>query len=83
MMPAYVLKRMILGEKAAIATSRDPRIIDSVAFMAEKLEQLSQQELASRLTLNCMNCYVEPQRLFSMPITLIDVSSSSRTHCSF
>ena len=35
---------------------------------------MSQQALASRLTLNCMNCYVEPQKLREVDVTLMDVS---------
>ena len=38
-----------------------------------QLDNLSQQELASRLTLNCMNCYVEPQKLRDLDITVMDV----------
>lgn len=41
--------------------------------MSERLESLSQQELASRLTLNCINSYVEPQKLQEIPMTIIDV----------
>lgn len=38
-----------------------------------QLESLTQQELASRLTLNCVSCYVEPQRVLPLPITILDV----------
>ena len=41
-----------------------------------QLDNLSQQELASRLTLNCMNCYVEPQKLRDLDITIMDVRST-------
>ena len=40
-----------------------------------QLDNLSQQELASRLTLNCMNCYVEPQKLAGVEVTILDVST--------
>lgn len=39
---------------------------------------MTQQSLASRLTLNCMNCYVEPQKLRGIDVTLMDVSSLLR-----
>ena len=39
-----------------------------------QLDKLGQQELASRLTLNCMNAYVEPQKLSSIPVLIMDVS---------
>lgn len=38
-----------------------------------QLESLSQQQLASRLTVNCVDCYVEPQKLSDIPITITDV----------
>lgn len=38
------------------------------------MDSLSQQDLASRLTMNCINCYVEPQKLSYIDIvTIIDV----------
>jgi maspardin len=73
MMPSYVLRKMIMGDIAMIKSPIDPVITDSVNFMSERLEQLSQSELSSRLTLNCMNCYVEPHKLTNLPITLMDV----------
>ena len=39
-----------------------------------QLESLGRSELASRLTLNCLDSYVEPQKLHGIPTTLIDVS---------
>ncbi|XP_025077563.1 maspardin-like [Pomacea canaliculata] len=71
MMPALFLKKMVMGnfEKGLV----DPEIADSVDFLVEKLDGLTQQELASRLTLNCMNCYVEPQKLRDVDITIMDV----------
>lgn len=39
-----------------------------------QLDSLTQQDLASRLTLNCINCYVEPQKLTTIEcVTIIDV----------
>ncbi|ESO87578.1 hypothetical protein LOTGIDRAFT_166459 [Lottia gigantea] len=71
MMPALFLKKMVMGnfDKGMV----DPEIADSIDFLVKKLDCLSQQELASRLTLNCMNCYVEPHKLQGIPITLMDV----------
>ena len=74
MMPSLVLKKMVMGnfDKGPV----DPSICDSIDFLVEKLDSLSQQELASRLTLNCMNCYVEPQKI-EIPITILDVFDES------
>ena len=40
-----------------------------------QLDSLGQKELASRLTLNCVNAYVAPQKLKALPITIVDVRS--------
>ena len=72
MLPSVALRKMVLGDTNSI--QRDAQIADSVLFMTERLEGLSQQELASRLTLNCVGSYIEPQRLQSISITVIDVS---------
>ncbi|CAG2236602.1 SPG21 [Mytilus edulis] len=71
MMPSLVLKKMVMGnfDKGLV----DPSICDSIDFLVEKLDGLTQAELASRLTLNCMNCYVEPQKIQQIPITIMDV----------
>nr|CAD7441793.1 unnamed protein product [Timema bartmani] len=71
MLPSLVLKKMVMGNFTSGKV--DPRIADSIDFMVERLESLTQQELASRLTLNCMTCYVEPQKIMSLPITIMDV----------
>lgn len=39
-----------------------------------QLESLNQGELASRLTLNCQNSYVEPHKIKDVAVTIIDVS---------
>ena len=39
-----------------------------------QLESLNQSELASRLTLNCQNSYVEPHKIKDVVVTIIDVS---------
>lgn len=35
---------------------------------------MGQSELASRLTLNCQNSYVEPHKIRDIPVTIMDVS---------
>ena len=45
-----------------------------------QLDGLNQSELASRLTLNCMNCYVEPQKLQGVDVTIMDVSNDTIWH---
>ncbi len=74
MTPSALLKKLVMGSKAMQSFSNDQSIIDAVEFMSEKLDTLSQSELASRLTLNCVNCYVEPQKLHNLSITIMDVS---------
>jgi maspardin len=74
MTPSALLKKLVMGSKAMQSFSNDQSIIDAVEFMSEKLDTLSQSELASRLTLNCINCYVEPQKLHNLSITIMDVS---------
>uniref|UniRef100_A0A3Q1GL79 SPG21 abhydrolase domain containing, maspardin n=1 Tax=Acanthochromis polyacanthus TaxID=80966 RepID=A0A3Q1GL79_9TELE len=41
------------------------------------LESLNQSELASRLTLNCQNSYVEPHKIKDVAVTIIDVFDQS------
>jgi len=71
MMPSMILKKMVMGNYDKKAN--DPDIADSMDFMVEKLDNMSHNSLASRLTLNCMNCYVEPQKLKDVDVTLMDV----------
>lgn len=51
----------------------DGEIIEAIDFMVERLESLNQPELASRLTMNCVNCYVQPEKICNLPITIMDV----------
>jgi len=73
MMPSVVLKKMVISgfDKRVV----DADIADAIDFMVDKLDSLSQETLASRLTLNCLNNYVEPQRIHAqnIPVTIIDV----------
>ncbi|EDO37239.1 predicted protein [Nematostella vectensis] len=71
MMPAFVLKKMIMNNFNTDIVDAD--IADSIDFMVERLESMGRNELASRLTLNCVDSYVEPQKLHDVPITIIDV----------
>lgn len=75
MFPSVVLKKMIMGNFSK--GYLEAYIADSIDFMVEKLDSLSQSELASRLTLTCMNCYVQPQKLHDLSITIIDVFDES------
>jgi len=49
----------------------------AVEFILEKLDSLSQQELASRMTLNCVNCKVDTRKLGAITTTIIDVFDES------
>jgi len=71
LLPGLVLKKLVMGGFPRKLMS--PEIADSVDFMVERLDSLDQRELASRLTLNCANCYVQPQKLHHLDITIIDV----------
>ncbi|XP_075216626.1 maspardin-like [Lycorma delicatula] len=73
MLPSLVLKKMVMGNFTREHTDR--RIIESIDFMVDRLDSLSQQDLAARLTLNCVNSYVEPHKLNAVNknITIIDV----------
>lgn len=41
-----------------------------------QLDQLDRNQLASRLTLNCTDSYVEPQKLKDVYVTIMDVSAA-------
>eukprot|EP01111_Echinosteliopsis_oligospora_P006504 TRINITY_DN2067_c0_g1_i1.p1 TRINITY_DN2067_c0_g1~~TRINITY_DN2067_c0_g1_i1.p1 ORF type:complete len:326 (+),score=59.18 TRINITY_DN2067_c0_g1_i1:195-1172(+) len=72
MMPEFMLKRYILSNFPR--TNLEPEIANSVDFMVEKLESLTQPELASRLTLNCALGPLKPGDVTLHPerITIID-----------
>lgn len=63
-----------MGNRSLAIQTRDKTIQDSIDFMSERLESLTQQELASRLTINCVSSYVDPNELRKIPITILDVS---------
>lgn len=53
--------------------------MSSVFFHLEQLESLGQSELASRLTLNCQNSYVEPHKIKDIAVTIMDVSLADQS----
>ncbi|KZC04413.1 PREDICTED: maspardin-like [Dufourea novaeangliae] len=71
MLPSLVLKKMLMGN--FVTDKVDSEMVEAIDFMVERLESLTQPELASRLTINCVNCYVQPQKICHLPITIIDV----------
>ncbi|KAK9498006.1 hypothetical protein O3M35_003896 [Rhynocoris fuscipes] len=72
MMPSLVLKKMIMANFPQ--EHNDKRIIDSIDFMVEKLDSLNQQDLSSRLTINCTNCSIDTSLLTDVQaVTIIDV----------
>ncbi|XP_046862654.1 maspardin-like [Xenia sp. Carnegie-2017] len=70
-MPGFYLKRMVMENFNSKKV--DPDIADSIDFMVENLDSLERNSLASRLTLNCLSSYIEPQKLANIPLTIIDV----------
>ncbi|KAK3735179.1 hypothetical protein QZH41_018140 [Actinostola sp. cb2023] len=70
-MPSFLLKKMIMNNFNVAIVDED--IADSIDFMVERLEGMGRSELASRLTLNCVDSYVEPQKLQNIAITIIDI----------
>ncbi|KAK5916076.1 hypothetical protein CesoFtcFv8_001610 [Champsocephalus esox] len=75
LMPAFLLKKIVLGNFAKGPV--DPKMADAIDFMVDRLESLNQSELASRLTLNCQNSYVEPHKIKEVAVTIIDVFDQS------
>ena len=75
LMPGKILKKMIMKNSILEDPyfSIDSTIKDSMVFVAESLNRMPQSDLASRLTLNCTSSYVEPHRLHSVSITIMDV----------
>lgn len=71
-MPEFMLKRIILGNFPT--TNMEAEVANSVDFMVEQLEVLTQSELAGRLTLNCTLGPVKPGcvTLSQENITIID-----------
>ncbi|KAG8510275.1 Maspardin, partial [Galemys pyrenaicus] len=75
LMPSFMLKKIVLGNFSSGPV--DPMMADAIDFMVDRLESLGQSELASRLTLNCQNSYVEPHKIRDIPVTIMDVFDQS------
>jgi maspardin len=75
MLPAVVLKRMLLGNYER--GNLDREVSDGVDFVVDCLDSLGQRDLAARLTLNCRSAAVETRRLSGLPITIMDVNDCS------
>ncbi|XP_072134456.1 maspardin isoform X1 [Mobula birostris] len=75
LMPGFMLKKIVLGNFTSGPV--DSKMADAIDFMVDRLESLGQGELASRLTLNCQNSYVEPHKIKDVPVTIMDVFDHS------
>eukprot|EP01120_Amphizonella_sp_Union-15-10_P012515 TRINITY_DN5578_c0_g1_i1.p1 TRINITY_DN5578_c0_g1~~TRINITY_DN5578_c0_g1_i1.p1 ORF type:complete len:314 (+),score=69.93 TRINITY_DN5578_c0_g1_i1:69-1010(+) len=71
-MPEFMLKRLLLSNFPSGIMEKE--IANSVDFMVEQLETLTQRELASRMTLNCTSGPLKPTSLDfdQKKITIID-----------
>lgn len=74
-MPGFWLKRQILLNLPS--ENLEYNVANSVDFMVERLELLDRNQLGSRLTLNCSDSYVEPQKLRDVYVTIMDVFDES------
>ncbi|CAI8024061.1 Maspardin [Geodia barretti] len=74
-MPAFLLKRQILMNLPS--EKLESEVANSIDFMVERLDTLERSQLAARLTLNCSDNYVEPQKLKDIYVTIIDVFDES------
>lgn len=74
-MPTFLLKRQVLINLPT--DNLDPEVAKSIDFMVDRMDSLSRGQLASRLTLNCLDSYVEPQKLKDVYITVMDVFDES------
>nr|XP_029501076.1 maspardin-like [Oncorhynchus nerka] len=79
-----MLKKIVLGNFAKGPV--DPKMADAIDFMVDRVSSrpplkgwraLNQGELASRLTLNCQNSYVEPHKIKDLAVTIMDVFDQS------
>ena len=68
LLPNGILKSIILnGMQAQAQASYTTEAVD---FMTERLDTMSQQEIASRLTLNCVPCEAQAE-FIDVPVTII------------
>jgi len=70
MMPAFALKRQVLGTFPPVSNNR--HVADSIDFMVNQVESMDRSSIASRLVIGSTRNYVEPQRLRHLNITLIE-----------
>lgn len=75
LLPGFLLKKMIMDNFQV--NEVDPDVADAIDFMVERLDSLGRREIASRLTLNCIDSYVEPQKLLDVDLTILDVFDAS------
>uniref|UniRef100_F6VHM6 Maspardin n=2 Tax=Ciona intestinalis TaxID=7719 RepID=F6VHM6_CIOIN len=70
-LPSLVLKRFVLGDLPLKFVSITQA--NSLDFVVERLESVTQKEIASRLALQYHSNYIKfPQRLQSIPVTVMD-----------
>ena len=72
-MPNAMLKGMVMNGLTEEDGNMDLAIAKACEFMQEKLDSLSQCDLASRLTLNCTPSFVQPHLVNDLPVTVLDV----------
>lgn len=75
LLPSLVLKKMLLTNFSS--DKIDKGIAEAIDFMVERVETLTQPELASRLTLNCSPCQVQAELLSELPVTVLGVWDSA------
>lgn len=76
LVPGFILKRLVMGSFTRNVV--DAPQADATDFMVECLENLSQQEIASRLVLHCNGDYVrKPHSLQHIAVTIMDVFDES------
>lgn len=71
MYPNTMLKSMVMG--GLNGKSPDPDIARGADFLGERLETLSQNEMASRLTLNCSPSGIMSEKVNYLHVTIINV----------
>ncbi|KPM08068.1 abhydrolase domain-containing protein [Sarcoptes scabiei] len=69
--PAPVLRKIFTTNK--VPKTADDKIKNAVEFMTSKLENLSHEQLISRLYLNLTENHIQPDNIQSIPVTIIDV----------
>eukprot|EP00043_Microstomoeca_roanoka_P001343 m.32221 g.32221 ORF g.32221 m.32221 type:complete len:375 (+) comp10764_c1_seq1:174-1298(+) len=73
-MPGFMLKRMLMMNFPSDNVTVE--VADSIDFLVEQLDLLTQPELASRLTLNIKPAYVDPHPILDqeIPIMIVEVT---------